>query len=131
LEFSANQHTYGIPIKVAKKIAPLEMHTNQLPKIYFGHTIRLLPTNRFIKMCEDLVSRKIAGNQKGEKGRKGGCYGKVFHKCNFRFVEYRFVAYFHLGCGNLFLSFSLDVISIPNDCFLESFAVSRDFASSS
>ena len=54
------------------------MHTNQLPKIYFGHTIRLLPTNRFIKMCVNLVSRKIAGSQKGEKGRKGGCYEKVY-----------------------------------------------------
>ena len=29
-------------------------------------------------MCEDLVSRKIAGSQKGEKGRKGGCCGKVY-----------------------------------------------------
>jgi hypothetical protein len=80
LEFSANQHTYGIPIKVAKKIAPLEMHTNQLPKIFFGHTIRLLPPTRFIKMCEDLVSRKIAGSGKGEKVEKGGCYGKVYYK---------------------------------------------------
>ena len=63
---------------VAKKIAPLEIHTNQLPKIYFGHTISALPQTRFIKMCEDLVSIKIAGSQKGEKGRKGGCCGKVY-----------------------------------------------------
>jgi hypothetical protein len=28
-------------------------------------------------MCEDLVSRKIAGSGKGEKVEKGGCYGKV------------------------------------------------------